>query len=385
MIDLKALRSEPEARKLVERIGSLVAELTGRPGDASAPADGGAGETVALMEVCGTHTVAISRYGLRSMLPEALRLLSGPGCPVCVTPLSEIDRAIAACRLPDVTLTTFGDMMRVPGSSSSLERERAEGADVRILYGPLEALTIAKENPDREIVFVGVGFETTSPTVAATVAEAKRRGIGNLSVLPFFKTVPPALDMLAGLPGRALDGFICPGHVSSIIGSDAYVPVARDHNMPCVVTGFEPLDVLAGIVMLLEQILEIRNGTGRARVENQYSRAVTRVGNRQAQRLLEEVLEPCDAEWREIGVIPSSGLCFSERYLSFDAGRKLSLEVPDTEPVAGCICGEIMLGRKLPNDCGLFAGRCTPRTPVGPCMVSTEGACAAFYKYERTS
>ena len=224
MIDREALSSELAARALVERIEALVTE------------------PVSLMEVCGTHTVAISRFGLRSMLPPDLRLLSGPGCPVCVTPLIEIDRAIAVARTPGVIVTTFGDMMRVPGSKSSLETERAEGADVRILYGPLEALEIAEAEPASEVVFLGVGFETTSPTIAATVVAADRRGITNFSVLPFFKTVPAALDMLAALPGRALDGFICPGHVSAIIGADAYEPVARDRNMPCVVIGFEPLD-----------------------------------------------------------------------------------------------------------------------------------------------
>ena len=365
MIDLEAFRSEPAARTLVERIEALV---TG---------------PVSLMEVCGTHTVAISRFGLRSMLPADLRLLSGPGCPVCVTPLSEIDRAVALARKPGVILTTFGDMMRVPGSTSSLEAERAEGADVRILYSPLEALDVAESEPGSEIVFIGVGFETTSPTIAASVAEAARRGITNFSVLPFFKTVPNALDMLAALPGRALDGFICPGHVSAIIGADAYEPVARDRNLPCVVVGFEPLDILAGIVLLLEQVRAIRDKGAAARVENQYSRAVTPQGNKAAQALLAEVFEPCDAEWREIGVIQGSGYEFSERYRSFDARERLQVEVPPPAGERGCICGEIMLGLKLPPDCPLFAGRCTPRDPVGPCMVSTEGSCAAFYKYDR--
>ena len=365
MIDQEALRSEPAAHALVERIETMVTE------------------PVSLMEVCGTHTVAISRFGLRSMLPSDLRLLSGPGCPVCVTPLVEIDRAIAVARTPGIILTTFGDMMRVPGSKSSLEAERAEGADVRILYSPLEALEIAEGNKDHEVVFVGVGFETTSPTVAASVVEADRRGIANFSVLPFFKTVPTALDMLAALPGRALDGFICPGHVSTIIGSDAYGPVARDRNLPCVVVGFEPLGILAGLVMLLEQVRAIRDRSEHARVENQYARAVTPEGNRAAQALLADVFEECDAEWREIGTIPGSGYEFSERYSSFDTRQRLSVDVPPPTGPTGCICGEIMLGLKLPTDCPLFAGRCTPRDPVGPCMVSTEGSCAAFYKYDR--
>jgi len=365
MIDQDAFRSEPTARALIGRIESLVTE------------------PVSLMEVCGTHTVAISRFGLRSMLPAGLKLLSGPGCPVCVTPLTEIDRAIAVAQAPGVILTTFGDMMRVPGSTSSLESERAEGADVRILYSPLEALDIAEAEPDSEIVFVGVGFETTSPTIAATVAEAARREITNFSVLPFFKTVPAALDMLAALPGRPLDGFICPGHASTIIGANAYEPVARDRNMPCVVVGFEPLDILAGVVMLLEQVVAIRDKGAAARVENPYARAVTSKGNTAAQALMADVFAPCDAEWREIGVIPASGYEFSGSYRSFDARERLDVDVPPPVRETGCICGEIMLGRKLPPDCPLFAGRCTPRDPVGPCMVSTEGSCAAFYKYER--
>lgn len=365
MIDLKAFRSAPAAKALVERVESL------------------ASEPVALMEVCGTHTVAISRFGLRSLLPERLRLLSGPGCPVCVTPLEEIDRSIAAARTPGVIVATFGDMMRVPGSESTLERERSEGADVRVVYSPLDALAVAEDEPDSQVVFVGVGFETTSPTVAASVVEAERRGLGNFSVLPFFKTVPNALDVLAGLPGRRLDGFICPGHVSTIIGSNAYEPVAKKHNIPCVVVGFEPLDILAGIVMLLEQVRDIREGRGSARVETQYARAVTAEGNAAAQDVLRKVFAGCDADWREIGTIPASGYEFNENYRSFDARERLDLGVPAPAGDTGCVCGEIMLGLKLPPDCPLFAGRCTPRDPVGPCMVSTEGSCAAFYKYER--
>jgi len=254
---------------------------------------------------------------------------------------------------------------------------------VRILYSPLEALGIAETAPSNEVVFMGVGFETTAPTIAASVVEADRRGITNFSVLPFFKTVPAALDMLAALPGRALDGFICPGHVSAIIGADAYEPVARDRNMPCVVIGFEPLDILGGLVMLLEQVRAIRDEGAHARVENQYSRAVTPEGNTAAQALLADVFQECDAEWREIGTIAGSGYEFSERYRSFDTRQRLTVDVPPPTGPTGCICGEIMLGLKLPTDCPLFAGRCTPRDPVGPCMVSTEGSCAAFYKYDR--
>ena len=398
MMDLGAFRSEPEARSLVERIHAL------------------AREPVSLMEVCGTHTVAISRYGLRALMPEGLRLLSGPGCPVCVTPVGDIDRAVAAARDPRVILATFGDMMRVPGSRSSLEKERAKGSDVRMLYSPLEALDVAAANPGREVVLVGVGFETTSPTIAATIVEAERRGIANFSVLPFFKLVPPALDMLARVPARRIDGFICPGHVSAIIGADAYEPIAREHGIPCVVVGFEPLDILAGIVMLLEQVRGIRTLGAKASVEIEYCRAVTRAGNREAERLLDRVFRVCDSEWRGIGVIPASGYEMNERTERFDArarvacdggsgggeratlvagaagGGRPALDVgasndepaSDDEPgsAEGCVCGDIMLGLALPTECPLFAGRCTPRDPVGPCMVSSEGACAAFFKYE---
>lgn len=365
MIEPERFRAEPEARAILERIDGLV----DRP--------------VSLMEVCGTHTVAISRFGLRSLMPERLRLLSGPGCPVCVTPIAEIDRAIAVAREPGVILATFGDMMRVPGSESSLEREKAEGADVRIVYCPLDALDAAASEPSREVVFAGVGFETTSPTVAATIRAAAERGIGNFSVLPFFKLVPPALEALVGVSGRALDGFICPGHVSAIIGSDAYKPVARDHDVPCVVTGFEPLDVLAGVAMLLEQVERVRAGSAHATVENEYGRAVTREGNRAAQALLAEVFEVCDAEWREIGWIPSSGYDLREEFRCHDARTRFDVRLPEPARPSGCACGEIMLGLRTPVDCPLFGSRCTPRDPVGPCMVSTEGACAAFYKYER--
>jgi hydrogenase expression/formation protein HypD len=373
-MEVELFRSESAAGALLRRIERLLKR-------AGATAD----EPVALMEVCGTHTVAISRFGLRSLLPDSLRLLSGPGCPVCVTPLIEIDRSIAAAETPGTIVATFGDMMRVPGSRSSLESARTDGADIRIVYSPMDSLQIARGNPGHEVVFLGVGFETTSPTIAATVLAAEREGLGNFSILPFFKTVPAALDMLAAIPDRPLDGFICPGHVSVIIGAEAYESVARNRNMPCVVVGFEPLDILSGIEALLEQVADIRTGEGDARVEVRYKRAVTSVGNVAAQELLRKVFEPCDAEWRGIGVIPGSGHDLSERYSDFHARERLSLDVVKPVEQPGCICGEIMLGRRLPTDCPLFGEACTPRRPVGPCMVSTEGSCAAFYKYERNA
>jgi len=362
---LEILRSEAAAKGLIHRIHALVDRPT------------------ALMEVCGTHTVAISRWGLRSLMPPGLRLLSGPGCPVCVTPLSEIDRAIEAARLPGAIVATFGDMMRVPGSTTTLDSERARGADVRIVLSALEALRIARAHPSREVVFVGIGFETTSPGIAATVLAAERDGVRNFSVFPFFKLVPPALGMLARVPGRTLDGFICPGHVSVIIGSAAYEPIAGGFGIPCVVAGFEPVDVLEAIVMLLEQVRGVREGGARASVETQYRRAVTAGGNRRAQELLGEVFEVRDAEWRGIGPIAASGYGFRERFRPFDAGARFRIPATTAGDAAGCICGDIMLGRRTPPECGLFATRCTPRDPVGPCMVSSEGACAAFYRYER--
>jgi len=363
-IDFEAFRTGPDADGLVRRIHELF--------------DG----PTALMEVCGTHTVAIGRAGIRSLMPVGLRLLSGPGCPVCVTPLGEIDMALAAARRPDVVLTTFGDMMRVPGSESSLERERAGGADVRIVTSALDAVEIAAGEPSKEVVFVGVGFETTSPTIAAALMTAERRGVENVSVLPFFKLVPPALDFLVAVPGRALDGFLCPGHVSSIIGSNAYEPVAHGADMPCVVAGFEPLDILAGVVMLLEQVRDVRSG-GAARVETQYARAVRPEGNRTALELLDEVFEVVDADWRGIGTIPESGYALRERYAHRDAGAKLAIDRMRPDEPEGCICGAIMLGERMPADCPLFGTVCTPRDPVGPCMVSSEGSCAAHFRYER--
>lgn len=364
-VSLDALRSEDAARALVRRIRALVDRPT------------------SLMEVCGTHTVAISRWGLRSLMPPDLKLLSGPGCPVCVTSVSEIDRAVAAARTPGVIVATFGDMMRVPGSASSLEEERARGADVRIVYSPLDALGMARADRAAEVVLVGVGFETTSPAIAATVLEAERGRVTNFSVLPLFKLVPPALDMLARVPGRPLDGFLCPGHVSVIIGSKAYEPIAARFGIPCVVAGFEPVDILAAIVMLLEQVRGVREGRAQAAVETQYRRAVTPDGNRRAQELLDTVFEVRDAEWRGIGEIPRSGHGFRERFRAFDAGARLALPAAAAADASDCICGDIMLGRKTPPDCPLFATRCTPREPVGPCMVSSEGACAAFHRYER--
>lgn len=333
---------------------------------------------VSLMEVCGTHTMAISRFGIRARVPANLRLLSGPGCPVCVTPASQIDHLIAMGREPDVVITTFGDMLRVPGSRSTLQRERARGRDVRVVYSPFDALDFARKEPDKLVVFMGVGFETTSPTIAATIVRAREDGVGNFCVYPAFKVVPPAMDALVASEEARIDGFICPGHVTTIIGSRAYDRLARDRHVPCVVTGFEALDVLEGIAMLLEQL-----ASGRAEVEIQYRRATCREGNPIAQEMLERVFRRCDAWWRGIGLIPGTGLEPSDEFSMFDARERIDVEEPDRAqdlPI-GCGCGEVMKGVKLPPDCPVFGKGCTPSRPLGPCMVSTEGACAAWYLY----
>ena len=330
-----------------------------------------------IMEVCGTHTMAIARFGIRQLLPPQIRLISGPGCPVCVTPQSDIDAFIELASRPDVTAATFGDMLRVPGSRSSLEAERAHGADVRIVYSPTDALETARRNPTRETVFFGVGFETTTPGVALTIAAAARERITNFSVYCAHKTIPAALEALLSGDAPAIDGFLLPGHVSTIIGSRAYEQVARDFGAACVVSGFEPTDILQSILMLVRQIKE-----GRAEVENQYRRVVTENGNSAAQQAVAAVFEPCDAAWRGIGLIPGSGLKIRQDYVAYDARIRFGIaeEVHSGEP-EGCLCGEILKGRSRPSDCPLFGSACTPAEPVGPCMVSSEGACAAWYRY----
>lgn len=334
---------------------------------------------VKLMEVCGTHTMAVSRSGLRPLLPPAVRLLSGPGCPVCVTPVDYVDRAVALAMRPCVTVATFGDMVRVPGSVRSLEEARAEGGRVEVVYSALDALDMAERNGSRRVVFLGVGFETTAPGIAWTIREAARRGVGNYHVLSGHKVMPPPMEALAGAPDLRIDGFICPGHVSVVIGWGAYEPLAARHGVPCVVAGFEAADVLAATARLLGQIRD-----GRAEVENGYTRSVSREGNAAAQALLADVFEPADAAWRGLGTIPGSGLAIRERYAAQDAERAFpDLDLPPPVEPAGCRCGEVLKGCILPPDCPLFGARCTPARPVGACMVSSEGACAAYYRFER--
>ncbi|GAB4335055.1 MAG: hydrogenase formation protein HypD [Calditrichia bacterium] len=331
---------------------------------------------ITLMEVCGTHTMAIARFGLRQLLPEWLRLVSGPGCPVCVTPNAYLDRVLAIGQLPGVILTTFGDMLRVPGSYSSLEKEKARGRDVRVVYSPLDAVALAEKNPGKEVVFLGVGFETTAPTIAGSILQARKRGVENYSVLCAHKTMPGPMEVLAAGEEVEIDGFICPAHVSAIIGSESYRFLAEKYGKACVVTGFEPVDILQGILMLVRQIQ-----AGKPTVENQYKRVVHPRGNRQAQAILERVFEPCDAEWRGIGMIPGSGLQLRKEFVKYDAGVMFSVEVPPTRENPGCICGKVMKGVAEPTDCRLFGKACTPENPVGACMVSSEGTCAAAYRY----
>jgi len=349
----------PDTKRYYDRINNLVQRPT------------------VLMEVCGTHTMAISRHGLRTRMPDLLRLISGPGCPVCVTSCEQIDQMIAMAGEPGVVIATFGDMMRVPGSVSSLDRERAKGRDIHVIYSPVDALQYATKNPERIVVLVGIGFETTSPTVAATLVRAAELGVRNFFVLPAFKRAVPAMAALVAEKETRVDGFICPGHVSAIIGSRPYETVADTYRVPCVVTGFEAIDILDGVTLLLEQINE-----GRSDVEVAYRRAVPQEGNPAALELMARVFRRCESSWRGIGVIPDSGLELSDEFSAFDARDRVPVDVPQVPDLPkGCSCGEVMKGLKIPPECLLFGTVCSPARPVGPCMVSSEGACAAFMRY----
>jgi hydrogenase expression/formation protein HypD len=347
-----------------------------------------------LMEVCGTHTMAISSLGVRRSVDPRLRLISGPGCPVCVTDQADIDTVIDLSGRTGATTATFGDMMRVPGSQSSLEQEAARGRDIRVVYSPLDAVRMAQAYAPRPIVFLAVGFETTAPTIAAAVKVAARKRLKNFLVLPLLKTIPAALRTIAGAPQTRVDGFILPGHVSTIIGVKPYEFLACEFHKPCCIVGFELLDILQGILMLLRQVTRMSDLSDPSDLSdrfqlstcNQYRRTVMPDGNPAARKLIAEVFQPCDAIWRGLGSIPGSGLEFRHRYQAFDARRRFDLPVPSRPGPklrAGCRCGDVLLGAIAPPECKLFARVCTPENPVGPCMVSSEGACAAYYKYER--
>ena len=358
MVDQNSFKDPVLARGLIKSIQAL------------------APEHATLMEVCGTHTVAIARNGIRDLMPEGCKLASGPGCPVCVTANRDIDAVIALARVENVILTTFGDMTRVPGSSSSLLKEQAAGRDVRIVYSPLDALSIAQANPDRPVVFVGVGFETTTPLVAMAIKRAAALGLKNFSVYAAHKNMPGALDVLMGDPELKVDALILPGHVSTIIGIEPYRFLAEKYGIPGVITGFEPLDVLQGIAMLMRQLHE-----GRAEIENAYSRGVMAEGNPVALAAIDDVFETCTATWRGLGPIEGSGYRIREQYAQFDALRRFEPEIEEAREPRGCRCGDVLRGIMAPNECPLFRTVCSPENPVGPCMVSSEGSCAAYFRY----
>jgi len=356
--------------KLAKNISAKIAEL-------ALPARGGrGGRRYNFMEVCGTHTNTFYRFGLSKLLPENVRLISGPGCPVCVTDESYIDNAIILAGLKDTIITTFGDMMKVPGSSSTLYRERAKGRDIRIVYSSLDALKIAEDNPAKNVVFLGIGFETTAPTVAMAIIEAKKKNLTNFFVYSAHKIIPPAMEAILKDKNVALDGFILPAHVSSIIGADGY-KFLHKFKIPGVIAGFEPLDMLEGIVMLLREVK-----SGRAEIENEYTRGVKKSGNKVAQVVLKKVFVSTYAVWRGIGEIPKSGLAIRKEFAAYDAEKHFGIRRKKAAVNKYCLCGEVIKGVKMPEDCKLFAKSCNPENPKGPCMVSSEGTCGIHYKYK---
>ncbi len=351
----------------------LVQNLARRLGDLAGP-------PTTLMEVCGTHTMAAARFGLKSLLPPQVKLISGPGCPVCVTDQADLDAFLALGSKPQTVLASFGDMLRVPGSHTSLERARAQGADVRVVYSPLDAVELAKQEADKMVVFFGVGFETTMPATAMAIKLAAAEELDNFLVFCVHKTMPAALKALLAGGEVRVSGLLLPGHVTTIIGAAAYDFIPREFGTPCAVAGFEPVDMLLGIESLLRQVSQ-----GRATVDNTYPRAVQNNPNPRAQKLLDEVFSPGDAQWRGLGLIPGSGVKIRQPYARFDARARFpQVWARLTPPVPSpCRCGEVLRGVRRPVECPLFAGICTPAQPLGPCMVSTEGACAAAYRYER--
>jgi hydrogenase expression/formation protein HypD len=331
-----------------------------------------------LMEVCGGQTHTIVKYGIDRVLPPEVELVHGPGCPVCVTSLETIDRAHAIASRPDVTFCSFGDMLRVPGSRGDLLELKAKGADVRVVYSPLDAVNLASANPRRKVVFLAIGFETTAPPNAMAVWLARKRKLANFSALVSHVLVPPAMTAILRAPGNRVRGFLGPGHVCAVMGTSEYGPIAREYQVPIVITGFEPLDLLEGILRTVEQLED-----GRAEVENAYARAVRTEGNPASRRLIEDVFEVCDRKWRGIGSIPESGLRLREQYRDHDAERIFEVGDIETQESSVCISGEVLRGVKKPHDCPAFGKECTPRTPLGATMVSSEGACAAYHAYGR--
>ncbi|WCN37434.1 hydrogenase formation protein HypD [Aneurinibacillus uraniidurans] len=366
MSNLLAFRDTELSKKLVERlIPSLEKEREKL------------GRKLRFMEVCGTHTVAISKTGVRDILSPYVDLISGPGCPVCVTDQADIDHMIAFAKRQDVIVTTFGDMMKVPGSSSTLYEERANGADVRVVYAPSESVDIALRHPDKKIVFLGVGFETTAPGIALSMQRAKKLGVTNFWVYSAHKLTPPAVDILLQDSSYQFDGLLLPGNVSVIVGRRGWERLEKE-NIPAVIGGFEPVDLLSSISLLVEELNKEKRY-----VVNNYERVVKEDGNRKARELLAEVFSVQTGTWRGIGDLPNSGLVLSEAYRTFDAREHIEVEKPATKRIKGCLCGEIIKGKMRPFDCKLFAGICTPENPIGPCMVSGEGTCSTYYKYER--
>ena len=366
-LDLAGFRDPELAKQLVADIAATA------PGALEA-----CGGQVNLMEVCGTHTVALARNGIRSILPDGIQLVSGPGCPVCVTANADIDAVIALSRMDGAIIATFGDMMRVPGSTSSLNEEKAAGHDVRIVYSPIDSLAIARENPERSVIFVGVGFETTIPLIASTVKRAKAEGLTNFSVFTAHKTVPNTLETLVNDPQVNISALILPGHVSTIIGKRPYEFLASRYGIPGVIMGFEPIDLLSGILLLLRMLAD-----GTPRIVNDYPRCVADAGNTAAQELIAETFAPCGATWRGLGFIEDSGYELRGEYEAFDAMKRYAPAVEPTIEPRGCRCGDVLRGVISPKECPLFARVCSPEHPTGPCMVSSEGSCAAFYKYLR--
>jgi len=331
---------------------------------------------ISIMEVCGTHTMSIHKYGIKSMLPRNIKLVSGPGCPVCVTPAEYIDQAIKIAKEKDVIICTFGDMVRVPGTEETLEDARIQGADIKIVYSPLDCISVSQNNPDKRIVFLAVGFETTAPVVGLAVKHAKAEKLRNFYLLSGLKLLFPALKKLFTSNEIRINGLICPGHITAVTGEESYKFIIEEYNIPCVVAGFEASDILVSINMLINQIV-----SRKAQVENAYKRAGTVRGNPQAAELINEVYKPCDDSWRGFGVIENSGLKLSDEYSEFDVRKIMNIEMPVWRGTEACRCGDVIKGVIEPNGCGLFDKGCTPENPKGPCMVSGEGSCAAYYRY----